>query len=559
MMLRRTLRGILLAGLMAASPMLGLAAQAPDAACGTVIVPPGFGLGTPPATVDSLNPFLISSTYDGEAAGLLYDGLLWVNRGHTITWSRSIASKIDVSADSTVFTVTMRPYRWSDGVPVTAADVKYTLDLINKLGKTYAAFDTGGIPDLVKSFTVLGPEQFRVVTTHPVNPVWFELTGLSQLTPYPAHVWGKYSVNQLWQLQSTPSFYKVVDGPFRLVKFKMGQYISFAPNPDYSGHKPEIRRFIMKFLNSSGDEIDGMQSGTLDLSNLPFSLWTAAHHLKDVRVIKFSPSFGFQLIALNYSNPSVAFFHNVRVRQAMADAINQAEAIHVLFHDTTTPQYGPVPVSPPTFLSPAAKAGHYPVGYDPAKARALLDAAGWKPGPDGIREKAGRKLEFTQIIPSGGATATLWTEMEQRNFRAVGIQMNIRQVEFNQLLALLYKPLEWQVVRFGWSFGNYPDDQPQLGTDANYNQMGYSDKTMDTLLKAVTTQPGLDALYKYQDYAAEQQPIIFQNDDGVVVLARKGLKGVRASFPPTGAWAPQYLHWTTPPCGHARVAENAAR
>lgn len=548
---------VLLMAIAALAPGLANAAPAP-AACGTVIVPPGIGLGTPPASVNSLNPFLITSAYDAEAAGLLYYGLLWVNRDHRIDWSRSLATKIGVSNNDTTFTVTMKPWTWSDGVPVTTADVEYTYNLIRKLGPTYNAYGSGGMPTAIKSFTVLGPERFQVVTAHPVNPDWFELVGLAQLVPYPAHAWGKYSVNQIWRRQSNPDFFKVVDGPFRLVSYKMGRHIIFAPNPAYQGHRAQIRRFIMKFLHSSGAEIEGMQSGTLDMSNLPFSLWSAGHRLRNVRVMKMTPNFGFQFIQLNYKNPQVSFFRDLAVRQAMADAINQRQAIRVLYHGVTRPQYGPVPVVPPTFLSPSARAGKYPVGYDPARARRLLSRAGWKPGPGGIREKNGKPLRFTDIIPSGGATAMLWTEMQQQDLRAVGIDMKIRQVTFNQLLALQYKPLEWQAMSFGWSLGNYPSDGAQFRTNGAYNQTGYSDPKMDRLLNAVTTQPGNQALYEYQDYAAEQQPIIFQNDTGAVILVRKGLRGVNKAFPPTGAWSPQYLRWTTPPCGHPAVAENAA-
>ncbi|MCU4160122.1 peptide ABC transporter substrate-binding protein [Acidiphilium sp. AL] len=524
-------------------------------ACGTVIVPPGVGLGTPPASVTSLNTFVLSSAYNQEAAGLLYYGLLWVNRDHKIDFSRSLATKIGVSKDDTTFTVSMKPWTWSDGRPVTTKDVQFTYDLIKKLGTAYIPYGSGGIPMLIKHFRVLGPEQFQIVLKHPVNPNWFEITGLSQFIPYPAHSWGKYTVNQMWRRQSDPSFFKVIDGPYRIVSFKMGRHITFGPNPTYQGHKSRIRRFIMKFLHSSGAEILGMRTGTLDVSNLPFSLWQAGHRLKNVRMMEVTPNFGFQMIQLNYKNPSVSFFRDLRVRQAIADAINQEQAIRVLYHNTVKPQYGPVPVDPPTFLSPSARAGKYPVGYDPAKARQLLDAAGWKVGPDGIREKNGRKLEFTNVIPSGGATATLWTELWQQNLRAVGIQMDIRQVTFNQLIAMTYKPLEWQAMSYGWSLGSYPSDGPQFRSNGNYNQMGYDDPKMDRLLAAVTTTPGNQALYKYEDYASEQQPVIFQNNTGVVLLARDGLRGIRKTFSPTGSWSPQYLHWTTPHCG-AQLAAN---
>jgi len=545
--LRRTLVAAIVA-----LPLPALAA-APQT-CGTVIVPPGVGLGTPPASVTSLNPLLIGSAYDGEAVSLLYDGLLYVNSKHKIDYSRSIASAIDVSKDDTVFTITMHHRNWSDGRPVTAKDVKFTFDLIKKLGPTYPDYGSGGVPGVIKSFTVVNPYQIQIVTKHPVNPTWFELSGISQLTPYPEHAWGKYSVNQLWRRQSDPSFFKVVDGPFRLVSFKLGRHITFGPNPTYQGHKPRIHRFIMTFLHSAGSEIEGMRTGSIDMSNLPFSLWKAGHDLKNVRLVRMPPNFGFDYMQLNYKNPKVSFFRDVKVRQAIADSIDQRAKIKLLFHNTSNVQHGPVPVDPPTFLSPEAKAGHYPVGFDPAKARKLLDEAGWKMGPDGIREKDGRKLSFTYLASSGGTTALLSNEMTQQALRAIGIDMKIRQVTFNQLLAIDNRPLAWEAMGFGWSLGAFPSDGAQLHTGGSYNQAGYSDKKMDKLLDAVTTTPGLDALYKYQNYAAEQQPEIFEEEPGVVVLANPHLRGVK-KFLDGGAWAANYLYYDTPQCT-SQLADN---
>ncbi|MDD2876634.1 MAG: peptide ABC transporter substrate-binding protein [Acidiphilium sp.] len=548
------LRRCLLAA-MVTLPLPALAA-APQT-CGTVIVPPGVGLGTPPASVQSLSPLLTQSLYDSEAAGLLYYGLLWVNRAHKIDWSRSLATKIDVSNNNTTFTVTMKPWSWSDGRPVTSKDVAFTYHLIKRLGPTYLNYGTGGIPTLIKHFKVLGPEQFQVVMKHPVNPNWFEIEGLPGLTPYPAHAWGKYTINQMYRRQSTPSFFKVVDGPYQVQTFKMGRYVSFVPNPAYQGHKSQISRFVMDFLHSSGAEIEAIRAGAIDVSNVPFSLWTVGHSLKGVRLIKMPPNFGFDYIQLNYRNPKVAFFHELRVRQAIADAIDQKAEIALLFHGQSHEQYGPVPVDPPLFLSPSAKAGKYPVGYDPAKARKLLDEAGWKLGPDGFRTKNGKLLAFTYLQYSGGTTAALRNQMIQQNLRAIGIDMKIRQVTFNQLLALQQRPLAWEAMAFGWSLGSYPSDSGQLKTGGSYNQAGYSDKKLDRLMEDIRVKSGNEALYKYQDYASEQQPEIFMPNPGSVVIARDGLRGIRKTFSPTGSWSPQYLHFTTPPCSPT-VADNTA-
>ncbi|MGC8530717.1 MAG: peptide ABC transporter substrate-binding protein, partial [Acidiphilium sp.] len=84
------------------------------------------------------------------------------------------------------------------------------------------------------------------------------------------------------------------------------------------------------------------------------------------------------------------------------------------------------------------------------------------------------------------------------------------------------------------------------------------DKKMDRLLNDVDTQPGMQALYAYQDYAAEQQPEIFEGSPGSILLVRRGIRGVNKFLSPTGAWSPQYLHYTTPDCRGAKVTPKGA-
>jgi peptide/nickel transport system substrate-binding protein len=241
------------------------------------------------------------------------------------------------------------------------------------------------------------------------------------------------------------------------------------------------------------------------------------------------------------------------VRQALADAIDQAEISKLLEHGLAPTQYGPVPTVPPTFLSPSARAGQYPVGFDPAKARSLLRAAGWLRGPDGIRVKDGKRLSFEVKLPSGGATSMLGTEFIQQEWRAIGVEMKIRVVTLNQAIAMLGNPDEWEAARLGIGDGNFPSGGPFFRTGAPINVEGYSDKKMDRLLAKVDTEPGMKAFYRYEDYAEEQQPEIFSGVTGSIVLARRGIRGVNMFLSPTGSWSPQYLYFTRPDCRAAKV------
>jgi peptide/nickel transport system substrate-binding protein len=545
----------LVAALMAAVMPVPRAGAKTPRVCGTVIVPTALGTGVPPGSVTSLNPLFAASGNDDEIIGMLYYGLIWVNRVHKIEWSRSMATGIKVSKNDTVFTVSMKKWVWSDGVPVTSADVKYMFDLVKKMGPTYREYGDGGIPTLVKHFTLLGPEKFSLTLAHPVNPDWFELTGLATLIPLPEHVWGRYTINQMWRRQSDPRFFRVVDGAYQIESYAMGRHMSFVPNPRYEGHRSQIKRFVVAFLHSSGAEIEGLRTGALDMSNLPFSLWPEGRRLSELRRIKMAPSFRTGFYLLNFRNKKVPFFRDVRVRRAFADAIDQAQISKLLTHGLQVVQYGPVPVDPPTFLSPSAQAGHYPVGYDPAKARALLRAAGWKRGKDGIRVKDGKRLSFVVKVPSGGATSMLGTEFVQQELRAIGMQMKIRVVTLNQAIAMLGNPDEWEATKLSIGDGNFPSGGPFFRTGAPINVEGYSDKKMDRLLANVDTAPGLRALYDYENYAEEQQPEIFSGVTGSIVLARKGIRGVNMFLSPMGSWSPQYLYFTRPDCQGATVKQ----
>lgn len=538
----------------AVMPMPRAGAKTPRV-CGTVIVPTALGTGVPPGSVTSLNPLFAASGNDGEIIGMLYYGLIWVNRAHKIEWSRSMATGIKISKNDTVFTVSMKKWVWSDGVPVTSADVKYMFDLVKKMGPTYRGYGDGGMPTLVQHFTLLGPEKFSLTLVHPVNPNWFELTGLSTLVPLPEHVWGRYTINQMWRRQSDPRFFRVVDGAYQIESYAMGRHMSFVPNPRYQGHRSQIKRFVVAFLHSSGAEIEGLRTGVLDMSNLPFSLWPEGRRLSGVRRIKMAPSFRTGFVLLNFRNPKVAFFRDVRVRQALADAIDQALISKLLEHGLAPTQYGPVPTVPPTFLSPSARAGQYPVGFDPAKARALLRAAGWKRGKDGIRVKDGKRLSFVVKLPSGAATSMLGTEFIQQEWRAIGVEMKIRVVTLNQAIAMLGNPDEWEAARLSIGDGNFPSGGPFFRTGAPINVEGYSDKKMDRLLAKVDTEPGMKAFYRYEDYAEEQQPEIFSGVTGSIVLARRGIRGVNKFLSPMGSWSPQYLYFTRPDCQGAMVKQ----
>ncbi len=512
--------------------------------CGTIVVPPGLGMG-PGADVTSFNPLLTSSLYNQEAAGLIFAPLLWINRFHEIDYARSIASAVSTPDNGKTYDVTLKPWRWSDGVAVSSADVLYTYHLIQALGQAYAGYGQGGVPDLIASVTAPDASHVQVVLKHAVNPQWFILNGLGQLSPLPFHVWGRYSTDEIWQAQSDPAFFRVGDGPLLPVALNIGIDAVFVPNPLYPVGKMNFSRFVMRFSTAEGQELQAVQSGELDMSNIPFALYAKALTLPGDRVVTLPPSYSWHELIPNMANASTRFFGDVRVRQALADAIDQKRIVQLVMHGLGSPVYGPVPPYPDTFLSPAARAGQYPVGYDVAKARKLLAQAGFTPGKDGMLQKNGQRLAFTLLIPAGPPVSIEIAESIQQDLQAVGITMKVRQMEFNQLLAVMAgQPQKWQAILLGMTLGPYPSGEELFTQGAALNNNGYASAEMDRLIKQSTDEPGLAGLFAYQDFASAQQPVIFLPNERYSVLVRNGLHGVRDFLNPLGAWAPEKLYCT---------------
>jgi peptide/nickel transport system substrate-binding protein len=519
--------------------------------CGTIVVPTGIGVGTG-ADVTSMNPLLVDSSYNAEMANMMYEELIWINRFDQIDWSRSVASAITTPDQGKTYNVTLRPWHWSDGVPVTTADVAYTFKLMKQLGPLLPGYGEGGMPDIIKSLNIISPTQFQVILTHQVNPTWFIYNGLAQLQPLPEHSWSRSTLDQIWQEQSSPAFFNVVDGPVKAQRLDIGRDIILVPNPEFDGPKMHFDRLIFDFLETDGAVLQAVESGEIDAGDAPLSVWNAVQHEPGLYIVKLPVEATFDYAAINFLNPNVAFFHDVRVRDAMADAINQKQIVNLAYHGFGVVIHGPLPPTPSQFLAPNMAEGHYPVSYDPSESLQLLREAGYTRGPDGIMQKNGKRLSFVDLDTVGSASAEQETLLIQADLRKVGIEMQAHEIEFNQMLALLNSGGPgWDFAILATEPAYYPSGEGLLQTGAFANEGHYSDATMDRLIEDSVNKPGLQALFAYENYASWQQPILFLPRDTIPVLVNNRLHGIADFVDPYGWYAPEQLY-----CTPERTAEN---
>jgi peptide/nickel transport system substrate-binding protein len=465
-------------------------------------------------TVNSLLPVVNNdSSANMQIITLMFRPLLWIGTDLKIDWKQSIAQSIHVSVDRRQFTIRLKPWKWSNGKPVTATDVLACLRMIQEFGSRYANSGMGGMPDLITKAIVINARTVQISVKRPVNILWFELNGLSQLVPVPAWLWKKYSINTIFKFQDKPEMVSVVDGPYKLERYIPGRSVDFVRNIKYSGPPPALQHLRFKMYTSDSSAFWALKSGVIQAGMIPHYLYDARWMVKNLKTCVSNGGYGFNYVTLNLTNPKVSFLRDVKVRQALALAVNQPQIIRTAFHGLGVPSFNPVPTNPDTYLSPKMKklVADPVLAYNPAKAKHLLTEAGWLAGPDGIRIRNGHKLMFTMLVPDVSQTLVAVSELLKEDWQGIGVDMRIRVLPFNLEIAKLHPHGKWEASMIVWSYDPdyYPSGDGLFNTGGGSNYGDYSNAYMDQLIRDSAENNGLKALYKYESYAYTQVPVIF--------------------------------------------------
>ena len=300
-----------------------------------------------------------------------------------------------------------RDVRWHDGVPVTAHDVKFSLDLVTQQGYRFDAV------------TVLDAFTVKVRTSPGYGTNGYQ----DDILYYPKHLLEALDPKQFenWEFWTRP----VGNGPFRFVRYQPGTMIEYEANPDYYRGKPRIERVVLKFVGPAegGAGLTELLSGNVDVV-MRGSPSQVARVLED-------PRFQVYYSVGRASGPAIVWKHNhplfrdARVRRALTLAMDRRELRQLLNLPAD------LPFGDGVYTSRQARKGEVPdlFPHDPAEAHALLEAAGWHDRDgDGIRERDGRPFRFTAILSSGRDLPRLAVDV-QAQLRRVRIQMDIQVMD----------------------------------------------------------------------------------------------------------------------------------
>ena len=390
------------------------------------------------------------------------------------------------SADGLSYTYTLRKgLRWSDGEPLTADDIAYTINTSRDQAWINHASVTGNLTATVDD------DRTVTITSSVPDPK------LPTMDVYivPKHIWEKLSPDDVTTYDALDG---VGSGPFTLQEWKSGQSWTMAANPNYWGGKPKIDQVIFRVFTNPDAMVAALRSGEIDAANeIPAS---AVKTLKDDADIKTLAGLqgGFSELAMNGMGGGIGDGHpalqDLDVRHAVAHAIDRA----VLFDRVLVGQGREgvtLSVSPDTSWQPEIPVAEQ-FGYDPAKANQLLDDGGYlDTDGDGVREMpgGGQPLNFRYEERSESEKAPAVRELVTGWLAAVGIATTVNVVDDAQLTEIIASG-EYDLFVWGWTPFVDPDTMlsyfvcDQLTTDIE--SVGYND--------ANWCDPEYDALYAQQ-------------------------------------------------------------
>ena len=501
----------------------------------------------------------------------------------------SLADPPVYSNGDTQVSVTLKPYKWSDGTSLTARDVTFFMNILKANKTSWAHYTPGDMPTNVVSWTTKGTNTVVFKLNRAYNPTWFTDDELAYIVPMPQHAWDKqsatgpvgtydlttagakavynflntqgentatYGSNPLWQ---------VVDGAWKIKQYTSNGFVALVPNTAYSGpDKPKIAKFEEEPFTSSTAEFNALLGGNLDIGYVPLNdlaeqsrVTGAGFHAVRSELVAVN------MMSLNYYSPVVGpLVKQLYVRKALNDVMDQPAQISAILHNTGGyVDFGPIPTIPKT---PYMAAIQKKSPFDISAARKLLTSHGWKipangaakcvrpgtgPKDCGAGIPKGKTLTFSLVYVSGSGYLTATMENYKSDASKAGIVVNLSQQPFNSIVGdICGTPTcdspGWQIANWGagfsWNFGSpYP-----VGSTMFEGHVGLDypvPKKLASLITATETASGSKtaaAMKAYDTWVIKNDTEVWQIETYTLNAVTNKLKGV-TFYPVTGNVFPQ--------------------
>jgi peptide/nickel transport system substrate-binding protein len=424
----------LLVGVLALVCAVAALAAAPGAARAAGSSSRDTFIGTLDTSVSNFNPFLSFEQGEIDTLDMIYPTLTFGNDKNLP--GPYLAKSWTIAPNKLSWTFHLRTgLKWSDGVPLTSKDVAWTYNLI--MHNAAAATANGTLVAGFKSVTAPNPGTVVITTKQPLANVPNDVMIIPIV---PEHVWTS-KVKKIGSFTNTTT--PVVGyGPYIFTGYKPGQSVTLTASKSFFWGVPKYHTLILDYFANSSAEVAALRSGAVDsVEGITTTEWHSLQHAPGIKAYQ-NVSNDWYAVEVNSGartrtgkpigngNP---LLHNLVIRRAIALGINRNELVQKVAGGAAVPTGSYLTAAFPQWYwaPPRSQAQN----YDPAKANAMLTAAGFPKGKNGYRydKQTGKELSFRLGIhsdyPNDAATANYLVGW----MKDIGIKLNVQAMSNTQL------------------------------------------------------------------------------------------------------------------------------
>ncbi len=416
--------------------------------------------------------------------------------------------------------------RWHDGEPFTSEDVCFTWSFVTSPGS-----ETYNREQYVPITDCRTPDEHTVVFTW--DGVYAYYAGIFEAI-LPEHVLGGMTTEEIVNFEPYNRGSRTLGtGPFRFAEWRAGEFIRVVRNDDYwrGSAYPAIDEIVWGFVPDNNTRLNALKAGQYD--------WGRIEPVQVAEVADL-PGYDVHLVSTNglmhfdvsvTTENGAALFSDERVRRALFHAIDREAIVEQLMEGHVVLAHTPINPSSP-YHNPDLRR----YGFDPDRARRLLDAAGWTPGPDGVRAKDGRRLAFTILNRAGSTDRIMIAQVIQAQLRDIGVTVTFETLE-SAAWTQRWRSGRWEAIVSAWSLPADPSLRGLYACDGANNMAGFCDAALDRALLAAdrvldfdARKPLLDDVQRLLSERAVSLPLYYNVFPEVVSERVHGYRGSGTNF-----------------------------
>ncbi len=475
----------------------------------------------------------------------LYDNLIARN-SFTLKFEPRLAALPTVSNHGLTYTFKLRPnLKWSDGQPLTADDVVFTLGVIfdpkiETLLREGMLIDTPQPNGKSKQLPFLYKEIDKQTVQFTLPAPWAPADAVFGGFPImPKHIMepiykaGKF--NSAYSVD-TPPAQLVSCGPFVMSGYAPGQRLTYKPNPYFwkRGANNQALPYLSDFHYIITPDLNSMvlnfRGGGSDVLDVPASLYPpiARYAARDnYTVVDKGPDWGFAYLSFNMNPTSTMskypallhLFQDQRFRQAVSYAVDRQRIADTVYRGLAHPLWGPDTPADTIYANPQIR--QYP--YNPAKAAQILAQMGLTKGADGKLRYQGQPIKFSILTNTENNSRKAMATIIEDSLNKLGMDVTFTSIQFNDLIRRMNaKPYDWQACVMGFTGGPEPNDGASIWRSSGPQHQWWPKQTTPATpwearidadfsagAHAQTLAERKKYYYDYQAILGEQQPLIF--------------------------------------------------